>query len=82
LKNTFWDLETDRATAQRTAEGAWHVTLNVRARKVVVDETGIEIEAPQPGDHSNGSRQATGAGIDPHNLLADRDPENNIKNVR
>ena len=23
----------------------------------------------------------TGAGIDPNNLLADRDPENNIKNV-
>jgi ABC-2 type transport system permease protein len=114
-KNTFWDLETDRATAQQTAAGTWQVTLNVRARKVVVDEMGIETEAPmndlvqvgvfgadEKGGESpkplymqlhrirSGSQmitvtvpgKPTGAGIDPHNLLADRDPENNIKNVR
>ena len=45
-KNTFWDLETQRATAQQTAAGAWQVTLDVRARKVVVDEAGIETEVP------------------------------------
>jgi ABC-type transport system involved in multi-copper enzyme maturation permease subunit len=114
-KNTFWDLETERATAQQTAAGTWQVTLNVRVRKVVVDETGIETEMPmndlvqvgvfgvaEKGEESpkpvymqlhrirSGSQtmtvtvpsKPTGAGIDPNNLLADRDPENNIKNVR
>ena len=45
-KNTFWELETERATAQQTAAGAWQVTLDVRARKVVVDEAGVETEVP------------------------------------
>ena len=45
-KNTFWELETERATAQQTSAGAWQVTLDVRARKVVVDEAGIETEVP------------------------------------
>ena len=45
-KNTFWELETERATAQQTAAGAWQVTLDVRARKVVVDEVGHETEVP------------------------------------
>ena len=119
-KNTFWDLETERATSQQTAAGTWQVTLNVRARKVVVDETGIETEAPMndlvqigvfgapekddkddKGEESpktlymqlhrirSGSQtitvtapsKPTGAGIDPNNLLADRDPNDNIKNV-
>jgi hypothetical protein len=44
--NTFWELETERATAKQTAEGAWQVTLDVRARKVVIDEVGHETEAP------------------------------------
>jgi hypothetical protein len=44
--NTFWDLETERATAQQTGAGAWQVTLDVRARKVVVDEAGVETEVP------------------------------------
>ena len=35
--NTFWELETERATAKQTAAGAWQVTLDVQARKVVVD---------------------------------------------
>jgi hypothetical protein len=114
-KNTFWDLEIDRATAQQTAAGAWQVTLKVRARKVVVDEMGIETEMPmndlvqvgvfgatEKGEESrkplymqlhrirSGSQtitvtvpsKPTGTGIDPNNLLVDRDPENNIKNVR
>ena len=45
-KNTFWELETERATAKQTAAGAWQVTLDVRARKVVVDEAGVETEVP------------------------------------
>ena len=45
-KNTFWELETERATAQQTEAGAWQVTLDVRARKVVVDEAGVATEVP------------------------------------
>jgi hypothetical protein len=44
--NTFWELETDNATAEQTADGNWQVTLAVQARKVVVDETGTETELP------------------------------------
>ena len=45
-KNTFWDLATARATAKQKSADAWQVTLDVRARKVVVDEAGIETEVP------------------------------------
>jgi hypothetical protein len=45
-QNTFWEVETERATAQPTEAGAWQVTLGVRARKVVVDEAGVETEVP------------------------------------
>jgi aminopeptidase N len=45
-KNTFWELATERATAKQTSAGAWQVTLEVRARKTVVDEAGIETEEP------------------------------------
>ncbi len=45
-KNTFWEFETERATAQQTEAGAWQVTLDVRGRKVVVDEAGVETEVP------------------------------------
>lgn len=44
--NTFWELETERATARRTPEGAWRVTLRLRARKVAVDPAGVETEVP------------------------------------
>ncbi|MDB4912744.1 MAG: rane protein [Gemmatimonadetes bacterium] len=44
--NTFWELETERATAVRTAAGTWQVTLDVRARKVVVDSAGVETAVP------------------------------------
>jgi hypothetical protein len=43
--NTFWDLEMKRATAQQIA-GGWQVTLDVSARKIVVDEAGVEKELP------------------------------------
>src|SRR6185312_10322862 len=45
-KNTFWELATKQATAKQTGTGAWRVTLDVRARKVVVDQTGVETEEP------------------------------------
>jgi hypothetical protein len=45
-KNTFWHLETVRSTAEQTGAGAWQVLLDVRARKVVVDEVGGETEVP------------------------------------
>ena len=44
--NAYWDLETEKATAEQTAAGLWQVTLDVRARKVVVDEAGVETEVP------------------------------------
>ena len=44
--NTFWELETERASAKRTAAGAWQVTLRVKARKVTVDPAGRETEVP------------------------------------
>ncbi|HEX8244673.1 MAG TPA: hypothetical protein VF541_14300, partial [Longimicrobium sp.] len=44
--NTFWDLKTERATARRTAAGAWQVTLRLRARKVTVEPAGRETEVP------------------------------------
>ncbi|HEU4452852.1 MAG TPA: hypothetical protein VFR81_07315, partial [Longimicrobium sp.] len=44
--NTFWELETERASATQTAGGAWRVTLRVKARKVTVDPAGVETEVP------------------------------------
>jgi hypothetical protein len=45
-KNTIWEFETQRATAQQTEAGAWQVTLDVRGRKIVVDEAGVETDVP------------------------------------
>ena len=44
--NTFWDFETLQATAEQAEAGSWQVTLDVRARKEVVDSTGIETPVP------------------------------------
>jgi ABC-2 type transport system permease protein len=44
--NTFWELETERASARQTAAGAWEVTLRLKARKVTVDPAGKETEVP------------------------------------
>jgi len=44
--NTFWQLRTERVKATQTASGTWQVTLDVKARKVVVDEEGVETELP------------------------------------
>ncbi|HEV2863898.1 MAG TPA: hypothetical protein VGX48_23080 [Pyrinomonadaceae bacterium] len=44
--NTYWELAAKRVEAERTGTGEWRVTLDVRARKVVVDEEGVETEVP------------------------------------
>jgi aminopeptidase N len=44
--NTFWEMETERAISRQTEAGMWQVTLEVQARKVVVDSTGIETNIP------------------------------------
>ena len=44
--NTFWELETERATAEETEAGTWQVTLDVRARKLDVDSEGVETPVP------------------------------------
>lgn len=44
--NTYWELETERATAHPAADGTWRVALDVRARKVTVDTAGVETEVP------------------------------------
>jgi hypothetical protein len=63
--NTFWELETERATAEQTEAGTWQVTLDVQARKAVVDSEGVENELPMddwveigvfaPAEDGNGS---------------------------
>jgi hypothetical protein len=42
--NTYWELETTRATTKQTQTGNWEVTLDLRARKVVIDSAGVETE--------------------------------------
>jgi ABC-2 type transport system permease protein len=42
--NTFWDLKTEKVTAQKTSTGSWQVTLELQARKETVDEMGNEKE--------------------------------------
>ena len=44
--NTFWELATERVGAEPLHDGRWRVTLDVRARKVAVDEDGAETELP------------------------------------
>ena len=44
--NTYWQLVAERATASQTGDGTWQVTLDVKARKLVVDSAGAEIEVP------------------------------------
>jgi hypothetical protein len=45
-ENTFWELQTERATSAQTGTDEWQVTLDLRARKVRVDPAGIETEVP------------------------------------
>jgi aminopeptidase N len=45
-RNTWWDLETKQVSVESAGHGRWQVTLDVNARKVVVDTRGVETEAP------------------------------------
>lgn len=45
-RNTFWDLQTREISARTSGDRRWHVTLDVSARKTVVDEQGNENEVP------------------------------------
>jgi ABC-2 type transport system permease protein len=45
-RNVFWELEADRATMEARVDGAWQVTLDVTARKIVVDPQGNENDQP------------------------------------
>ncbi|MFD3003441.1 hypothetical protein ACFS7Z_23990 [Pontibacter toksunensis] len=44
--NTFWDFGTESATARKTNAGNWEVTLDVWARKMVIDAEGVEKDVP------------------------------------
>lgn len=44
--NTFWELQTEQATAKQTEAGTWQVTLELETRKVTVDSIGIETNIP------------------------------------
>jgi hypothetical protein len=44
--NAFWHLETKKVASVQTGPNAWQVTLDVLARKVVVDTAGVETELP------------------------------------
>ena len=42
--NTYWQVATTQASAEQVEAGKWRVTLDVKARKVVVDTIGVEKE--------------------------------------
>jgi ABC-type transport system involved in multi-copper enzyme maturation permease subunit len=44
--NTYWELSTSQARARKTRDGRWQLTLDVRARKLLVDDAGAEIQRP------------------------------------
>ncbi|MDO1449307.1 ABC transporter permease [Rhodocytophaga aerolata] len=44
--NTYWMLETKRATTKQTSSGIWEVALDIESRKLVHDSTGVETEVP------------------------------------
>jgi ABC-2 type transport system permease protein len=44
--NTFWEFSMERVTAEQIEAGLWQLTLDVRARKLVVDSAGAEREVP------------------------------------
>ncbi|KAA9327709.1 ABC transporter permease [Hymenobacter busanensis] len=44
--NTFWELQTEAATARQIRGGRWQVKLTLQARKLVVDSAGTETKLP------------------------------------
>lgn len=45
-RNTLWELDTERATAEQTEARSWQVSLAVRARRAVFDPAGVETDVP------------------------------------
>lgn len=45
-RNTYWELETKSVSAEPVGHDQWRVTLDVKARKVIVDTKGTETEVP------------------------------------
>ena len=65
--NTYWELSASQAQAKKSGDGRWQVTLDLRARKLLVDDAGAEIERPldewveigvYPGRGAQGRRTA------------------------
>lgn len=44
--NTYWRFSTERVTVDSLSDGQWRVTMDVRARKMVHDSTGMQVEVP------------------------------------
>jgi ABC-2 type transport system permease protein len=44
--NTFWELATDRVSAEQTTTGDWRVKLDLQAHKTAVDTEGVETGVP------------------------------------
>jgi hypothetical protein len=44
--NAYWEFAAPQAQSRKTADGRWEVTLDVGARKLLVDDAGAEIERP------------------------------------
>lgn len=44
--NAYWLLHTGRATAKKTADGKWQVTMDINVRKMMYDSAGVETELP------------------------------------
>jgi len=45
-KNTYWELKTKQVSVEPANSGKWRVTIDVHARKVIVDTKGAETEVP------------------------------------
>lgn len=75
--NTYWELATDRVTSSPGEAGAWQVTLQVRARKVVADSAGVETEVPmddlvQVGVFGEGEETGTPLYLQMHRVRANQ----------
>ena len=44
--NTYWELSATQARAKQLADGRWQVAIDVRARKLLVDDAGAETDRP------------------------------------
>lgn len=62
LTNTFWHVDVRNARAEARGSGQWQVTMDVDARKAVVDANGVETDVPMDDHIAVG---AFAAGADP-----------------